>query len=154
MHRNQHYSEKETHLLLPHPSSSFSRPSIILLLDLMLAKSMAIHCWLRAENQDLKKCFFPVPFLLSFSLLSYYQILWYSMIIATKTISILLSIEWVSLISQMLVYTKEGDYLRDSTENVQLCKVSVPHNVSLIHTNGRTDFIWVAQAFTVQTFQC
>lgn len=54
----------------------------------------------------------------------------------------------------MLVYTKEGDYLHNSTKNAQLHKVSVPHNVTLIYTNGPTDFIWVAQAFTVQTFQC
>lgn len=64
------------------------------------------------------------------------------------------TVKRVSLISQMLVYTKEGDYLHNSTKNAQLHKVSVPHNVTLIYTNGPTDFIWVAQAFTVQTFQC
>lgn len=39
-------------------------------------------------------------------------------------------------------------------KNVQLYTVAVPHNVSLIYTNGPIDFIFVAQAFVVQVFQC
>lgn len=103
-----------------------------------------------AENWDLKECFAPAPFPFFSFLPSYYHSLWYSMIIATETISVLLLIEYPLFLKNEFIPRKEITYMK----NIQLCTVSVPHNVSLIHTNGPIDFIWVAQAFAVQAFQC
>lgn len=72
------------------------------------------------------------------------------MIKATDIISISLVTEHPLFLRHSFKPKKKIAYMK----NVQLCTVAVPHNASLIYTNGSIDFVLVAQAFVVQAFQC